>query len=383
MLESDPYVQNTGRGMVQNILGGMSIKHFLKHYWQKKPLFIRQAFPQFKSFVDKQDLMTLSTQDDVLSRLVINKNNIWGLMEGPFKKSDFKKIDGKWTLLVQGINHFLPEGQALLTQFNFIPYARLDDLMISYASPGGGVGPHLDSYDVFLLQGNGQRLWQISNQKNTTLKTDVPLKILKKFKSTEEWVLDPGDMLYLPPNYAHHGVAIDECITYSIGFRAPSHNELVFQYLGYLQNHFQIEGIYQDLDLSYSKEPAKINTQMITKVKQVIQKIEFNDIEKFLGNYLTEPKPNLYISSPEHTLTLSQFTKHIKKFGITLDLKVCMLYTKNNVYINGECYSINNNLLKELANIRQLESVSTKSKLLIALLYDWYQLGYIHTHEHA
>lgn len=361
------------------ILGGISYQEFLRDYWQKKPLLIRQAFPKFQSLIEKNDLFSLSYQDDIQSRIITHKKNKWELFDGPFDKSTFKKLTGIWTLLVQGVNYVRPSVQVLLNQFNFIPYSRLDDVMISYATPGGGVGPHVDSYDVFLLQGYGKRLWRISDQKDQTLAANMPLKILKKFKYTQEWVLEPGDMLYLPPNYAHHGVALDECMTYSIGFRAPTYQELSTEFLGFLQEHNCIDGIYKDPNLTYTKQPAQLSNEMIQKVSDIIHKIQFDkkDIATFLGKYLTQPKAQIIFDSPSNMVTKNQFLKHIKKNGIALHAKTQMLYLSNTIFMNGDCFYSKEKILKELANKREIKIIDALTPEVNDLFYQWYLEGYI------
>ena len=181
------------------LLGGLTTEEFLRDYWQKRPLLIRQAVPGFKGLLDPSQLIELSCLENAQARLVKQSGGVWQLAHGPFDEDHMSKLRGKWTVLVQGVNHVMPEGTELLKQFNFIPHARLDDLMVSYAPKGGGVGPHFDAYDVFLLQGLGHRRWQISTQKDRSLVEGAPLRILKKFHIEQEWVLEAGDMLYLPP----------------------------------------------------------------------------------------------------------------------------------------------------------------------------------------
>ncbi|HEX2548852.1 MAG TPA: cupin domain-containing protein, partial [Gammaproteobacteria bacterium] len=264
------------------MLNNLTAQQFLSEYWQKKPLLIRQAFPQFKHFLNKEKLMTLAAQDEVESRLITFHNKHWDLTLGPFQKKQFKTLPLHWTLLVQGINHYFQEAQNLVKHFNFIPAARLDDLMVSFATDGSGVGPHIDSYDVFLLQGYGKRVWQISSSKQKhVFVPNIPLKILKNFKVTEEWILEPGDMLYLPPKYAHNGIAMGDCMTYSIGFRAPTYQEFIGRFLEYLHEHCQVEGRYADPNLKLNKNPAQIPAAMIKQVTQILKKIRYNkkDIE--------------------------------------------------------------------------------------------------------
>lgn len=361
------------------LLGNLTPQQFLAEYWQKKPLLIRQAFPQFKNFLSKEKLIALSYQDEIESRLITFNNKQWDLNLGPFQKSQFKSLPRNWTLLVQGINHYFQDAQTLLNHFNFIPAARLDDLMVSFATDQSGVGPHIDSYDVFLLQGYGKRLWQISSQKKHVLDQDAPLKIFKNFKATAEWILEPGDMLYLPPQYAHNGVAIGDCMTYSIGFRAPNYQELIGRFLEYMQDHCQVKGIYSDPDLKLSKNTAKIPSAMIRQITHILKTIRYNqnDIEIFLGNYLTEPKANIIFDSPHSPMNQSIFLNQAVKQGIALDLKTQMLFTKNKLFINGVLCSYKNKILNQLANKREIILENKPSKPLSTILYEWYLAGFI------
>ena len=217
---------------MNNLLGGLSVSAFLRRHWQKQPLLVREAIPDFDGVLDFDTLVELATRDDSESRLVVRQGNRWSVEHGPFHRKRFSRLPARnWTLLLQGLERMLPAAQDLLSKFNFIPYSRLDDVMVSYAPPGGSVGPHFDSYDVFLLQGPGQRRWSVSRQHDMALMEETPIKLLKRFLPDGQCVVSPGDMLYLPPACAHEGVAIGSCFTYSIGFRAPSHQELVSQFL--------------------------------------------------------------------------------------------------------------------------------------------------------
>ena len=236
------------------LLGNISPAEFLRDYWHKKPLLIRAAIPDFVAPIQPPELMQLATSDQVESRLVSLVKNKWKLEHGPFTTLP-KSTQKAWTLLVQGVNLHHPAADAILRQFNFLPEARLDDLMMSYASDQGGVGPHFDSYDVFLLQAQGQRRWHISAQKNLDLIAGLPLKILSDFVAEQEFVLNPGDMLYLPPHIAHDGVALGECMTYSIGFRAPAYQELGEAFLQFMSDSIDLSGRYADPELSPSKTP--------------------------------------------------------------------------------------------------------------------------------
>lgn len=185
-------------------LGGILPETFLRDYWQKKPLLVRNALPSFEGLLSVDELIDLACQDSAQSRLITRENDAWDVQSDPLASTDFKGLNNKqWTLLVHDVNHYLESARDLLLQFGFIPYARLDDLMVSFSPKGGGIGPHVDSYDVFLLQGQGSKRWQISAQQDHDLIEGIPLKILRDFRPEQEWVLAPGDMLYLPPNYAH------------------------------------------------------------------------------------------------------------------------------------------------------------------------------------
>ena len=204
-----------------DLLGGLSPSKFMREYWQRKPLLIKGAFPDFRPPLSTPALKKLSRRDDVESRLVWKEKKIWHMERGPFARLP-KPTEPNWSLLVQSVDIHDDDACALMNQFRFVPDARLDDLMISLATVGGGVGPHFDSYDVFLLQAQGRRRWSFGQQKDLTLIEGLSLKILKHFTPDETFVLEPGDMLYLPPQAAHDGVALDnDCMTISIGFRAP------------------------------------------------------------------------------------------------------------------------------------------------------------------
>ena len=364
-------------------LGNLTPECFLREYWQKKPLLVRNAMPDFNGLLSPAALKKLACHDEAQSRLVIHENQQWQLRHGPFRSQDFRKLSGKqWTLLVQEINHFLPTARDLLTQFRFIPHARLDDLMVSYAPEGGGVGPHFDSYDVFLLQGLGTRRWQISAQPDQTLIADAPLRILEHFHVEQEWLLHAGDMLYLPPQYAHNGIAEDDCMTYSIGFRASCHQELIEQFLIYLQDSIQIEGWYSDPDLQLQQHPSRIGSGMQQQTRNILKKIRWNEMtgEDFLGHYLSEPKSHVFFDPPEQPMTQRQFQKHLQESGIKLNLKSRMLTAGNTLFINGEAYPVNKHAsatLTKLADDYTLPAAMPIDKETEALLYQWYLNGYM------
>lgn len=369
--------------MKKAFLGDLSPRTFLSRHWQKQPLFMPNALPEFADLLTPPELVALAQRDDMQSRLVIEQSGHWTVKQGPLRKADFKNLKGvHWSLLVQGIDTVLPQGKQLLDQFSFIPHARLDDLMVSFAPEGGGVGPHFDSYDVFLLQGLGRKRWQISSQPDHALLPDAPLRILKKFKKEQEWVVESGDLLYLPPRYAHHGVSMDDCLTYSIGFRAPSAQELVGQFLVHLEETVEATGMYADPDLVLQKHPAQISGLMLGKVVDMLEQIRWNrdDVARFLGRYLTEPKPHVFFDTPEASLSSRRFRALVQKRGVRLSLKSQMLFHGGFVFINGEeimAGGKDRDALVELADRRRLALDEDSSEELVDLLFDWHGAGFV------
>jgi 50S ribosomal protein L16 3-hydroxylase len=366
------------------LLGNITPEQFFKEYWHKKPLLIRQAIPNFTPLLTREELFALAAKEEVESRLISFFDQHWEMKNGPFAKLPTKQKKD-WTILVQGVNLHHDAADALMQQFRFIPDARLDDLMISYATEAGGVGPHFDSYDVFLLQAHGQRRWQISAQKDLSLVEGMPLKILSKFKSQQEFVLEPGDMLYLPPHYAHDGVALGECMTYSIGFRAPSFQELGESFLNFMSDSIDLPGRYADPDLQAGSPPAEIGDEMLSKLTDEINKIRFtdDDVTIFLGEYLTEPKPSVFFNTPEKPLTPKRFAAAAQKQGIALSSKTRMLYKGKHLFINGESFAVNRAdkaILVQLANDRVLEGslIAKASEDVMEAFCLWYEDGWIH-----
>ena len=371
--------------MTQTLLGGLSPTRFLRNYWHKRPLLIRNAVPGFDGLLSPAAMQDLATRDEIESRLIQGSGSSWQFDHGPFKKADFKRLPKTdWTLLVQSLNHVLPAADALLARFNFIPHARLDDLMVSYAVPGGSVGPHFDSYDVFLLQGQGHRRWQISEQTDLSILDDVPIKILRHFKPEEEWLLGSGDMLYLPPHVAHYGVAEDACMTYSIGFRAPTTDELGQGFLMHLQDSVALEGRYADPDLRLQAHPGEISRAMLAQIESMIARIRWDkrDIAEFAGRYLSEPKPNVFFAPPEASLSFSVFKKHASKSGVVLNPKSRLLFIGGRFFINGEAFD---SAADETAALRQLADQHRLTTIPAALrerFYDWYEAGWLEIASH-
>lgn len=365
------------------LLGGLTPQQFLREYWHKKPLLIRQAIPEFKPLFSREQLAEMTQRDDVESRLITHFGKRWQLARGPLEAVPaFTRKP--WTMLVQGVNLHDDAADALMQQFRFIPDARLDDLMISYATDGGGVGPHFDSYDVFLLQAHGKRKWRIGPQKDLTLVEGLPLKILKNFTPEQEYVLEPGDMLYLPPHYAHDGIAVGECMTYSIGFRTPHFQELGEAFLQFMADSIELDGRYADPDLAPTTRPAEISNAMLDQVGEQIARIKFerDDIAIFLGEYLSEPKPTVFFDPPARTMSRDRFLQTAAKRGVKLSRKTRMLYSGRNVFINGESFTMgraDRSSLVKLADLRRLEGaeVEAVTEDVRDALYTWYQDGWL------
>jgi 50S ribosomal protein L16 3-hydroxylase len=385
-VQSTPDTYNAGMKnipMLVPILGDITPAQFLRDYWHKKPLLIRQALPGFKALLTQKELFALAAREDVESRLITKTKDDWTLQNGPFKRLPAAK-QKEWTLLVQGVNLHDNDADALLRRFRFIPDARLDDLMISYAGDGGGVGPHFDSYDVFLLQAEGQRRWQIGAQDDLTLVDGAPLKILQNFMPSETFVLEPGDMLYLPPHYAHDGIAIGPCMTYSIGFRAPTYQELGEAFLDFMVETIDLPNRYADPDLTTSENPAEISKVMLRRISDELNKVRFTDedIGIFLGEYLSEPKASVFFDPPLKEFSPAGFAQASAKNGIALSRKTQMLYRGRTIFINGESFDVSGEdktLLTALANARSLdgETLQRASADLRESFYLWYQDGWL------
>lgn len=354
------------------LLGGMSPATFMKRYWQKKPLLIRQAIPNFKPPVSIAGIKKLARADETESRLIWREEGTWQMEHGPFARLP-RVQDPEWSLLVQGLNLHSDAAQQLLERFRFVPDARLDDVMVSVAGDGGGVGPHFDSYDVFLLQGAGRRLWRIGRQRDLSLEPDMPLKILRNFVPEEEFVLEPGDMLYLPPQLAHDGIAQGaDCMTISIGFRAPSLGELARGVMEHAADDLAqaqpaaLSRLYRDPDQTPVANPALIPDAMIDATLDALQKVRLDRAlaARFLGAYLTEPKPGVVFEAgmADDIDLVNDWPEHGR---LMLDRRSQMLYQGRALYVNGECAPVPaSRALQRLADQRYLDCTDPLAKKL-------------------
>ncbi len=368
------------------LLGQRTPRGFLASHWHKQALLVRAALPGFAGLFTRDDLLAFAGRDDVESRLVVRDGARYTLAHGPFRRADFRTLPARgWTLLVQGVNLHSAEADALLRRFASLPYARLDDLMVSYAVEGGGVGPHFDSYDVFLLQGFGRRRWRYGRQDDLSLRPGLPVKILRRFTPQHDEVLAPGDLLYLPPAYAHDGVAVDACTTYSIGFRAAAHTELAQAFLDFLRDRIDLPGRYADPDLRPAREPARIGATMQRRVGRALAAVRWDraTVERFLGTMLSEPKPSVFFAPPARPLARAAFAAALRRRGLALDRRTQWLYDDACVYVNGEAHDWPAGPrapLAALANARALSArqAASLSAAQVALVHESYRHGYAH-----
>jgi 50S ribosomal protein L16 3-hydroxylase len=369
------------------LLAGLTARQFLSRHWQKKPLLVRQAVPGFQGPLTRAAALRLAQSRKLESRLVTRLGGRWLLAHGPLARSMLAALPARnWTVLLQGFNHVNAEADDLLHRFDFIPYVRQDDVMASYAVAGGGVGPHLDCYDVFLLQGSGRRRWRIGKPDDTTFKPGLPLKILRNFRPQQEWVLEPGDMLYLPPGYAHEGVALCECFTYSIGFRAPTHQELCGDFLDYLYDKLDLDGRLEDPGLQPTATPGALPPAMLAQAERVLRNLRWDrdTVADFLARNLSEPKPQLVFTRPAAALDAGAFSRALQRHGIALDARSLLLYSASRIYLNGEPLALGGATAADFATLglladrRRLAAGTACSAALRTLLHSWYLYGFIH-----
>jgi len=377
------------------LLAGLAPAQFMRRHWQKKPLLVRQAIPGFKPLLSRTELFRLAAQEQVESRLVVQQPAGWRMKQGPFGPRSLPALSRpQWTLLVQGVDLHERRAHELLQQFRFVPDARLDDLMISFATPGGGVGPHFDSYDVFLFQASGRRRWKIGRQEDLTLQQGVPLKILQNFKPEQEFVLEAGDMLYLPPRYAHDGLAeqclgddgkLADCMTYSIGFRAPRRAELAGELLQRLadfgegeEEHESRPDLYRDPAQAATQTPAALPEGLLQFAQKAVHDALKDPLALAcaLGEYLTEPKDSVWFDGPSGAWD----PKHAQ--GLCLDPRTRMMYDVHHVFINGESYRARGadaTLMRCLADQRRLSASDMRrcGASALALLADWHEAGWL------
>ena len=297
---------------------------FLRVYWQKKPLLIKNPWPEWVNPLEPDELAGLACEDEVESRLVIQQSEQWKVEHGPLPEARFATLPkSHWTLLVQAVDHFVPDVADLIEPFRFLPNWRIDDVMVSYAADQGGVGPHYDQYDVFLIQGLGTRRWQVGAacDHTTPLLPNDQLRLLAEFTATDEWILEPGDILYLPPRYAHNGVAIgDDCMTYSIGFRAPARGELIAHWCDHILTDLDDDDRYTDPGLGAANNPGEISADALENLRRmtIAKLLDAEGFRSWFGHYATLRKYADSDIRPEATLTTAKLLKHIQNGEILL-----------------------------------------------------------------
>ncbi len=367
------------------LLGGVTPREFMAKHWQKHWRLIRGALPASGELLDNKALFALACSNAVESRLILREGKTWTLENGPFTKKRLAALPARdWSLLVQGLNRHVPAADALLRRFNFLPYARLDDVMISLAAPGGGVGPHFDSYDVFLLQGIGSRQWKISEQKDLELDPDAPLKILKKLETSETFELTAGDMLYLPPHVAHDGVATQTegfCTTYSIGFRAPTHQEIADGFLDWIGATSELDGRLEDPDLTATTHPARVPKIYQREILAAVEKLQMDRsaIKQFAGCFATDVKPQIVFDAPDEPMLRAAFGKAASSLGVAFAPATLCLYDDEFLFINGEAFVVKGDagFWRTLADERHTLVSTKQARETVDALYAWYCDGWL------
>jgi 50S ribosomal protein L16 3-hydroxylase len=360
-----------------SLLAGLTPREFMRRHWQRRPLLVHNAIPGFVPPTSRQQLFALANREDVESRLVRKTAGRWSLVDGPLSRTSLPPLgQRRWTLLVQGVDLHDEGAHRLLQAFRFVPDARLDDLMISWASDGGGVGPHADSYDVFLLQASGTRRWRIARRFDAALDERAPLKVLRRFVPEHEYVLGPGDLLYLPPNFAHEGVAVGgDCMTCSIGMRAPQRGALAGELAQRLGETYHDSLLYRDPKQTATAAPAAIPPALARFAADAVRRLVSRPeaIRCALGEVLSEPKPRVWFEKR---------TTPWRPAAVVLDRRTRMLYDARHVFINGEAVRARGEdatLLRRLADERRLDSGTVRHASAAAreLLAEWFAAGWL------
>jgi 50S ribosomal protein L16 3-hydroxylase len=373
--------------------GKFDSERFLREHWQKKPLLIRNPWTAWENPIEPDELAGLACEDGVESRLVSQASDNWELEHGPLPEPRFGQLGKKpWTLLVQAVDHLVPEVAALLEPFRFIPNWRVDDVMVSYAVDGGGVGPHFDQYDVFLVQGLGQRRWQLGGlcDDATELLPHDDLRLLAGFEAVEEWVLEPGDILYVPPRYAHNGVAVgDDCMTYSIGFRAPSRRELVGGWAESLLAELDDDDRYADPDLPAQDNPGEITPAALDRLHAMVAEklLDRRAFARWFAQFSTTPKNPEFDWRPEEPIDTEYLRRCLaegvpllrnpaSRFSFVRELGSLLLF------VDGQCLPCTGDAAKfaELISARDrltVDPAMSAAEPVLELIVELYNMGSI------
>ncbi|MDE2368676.1 MAG: cupin domain-containing protein [Burkholderiales bacterium] len=365
----------------RTLLGGLTPAQFMRRHWQRKPLLVRQAWPGVAPPLSRAALFELAAHDDVESRLVVRDGERWRVRHGPLSRRALPPVSrAAWTLLVQGLDLHLEAAHAMLAPFRFIPDARLDDLMVSWASPGGGVGPHIDAYDVFLIQVQGRRRWRVGRVADPIWVEGAPLKLLRHFEPSFDWVLEPGDMLYLPPLWGHDGVAEGgDCMTCSVGFRVPARAELARELLLRLADELDVDDrsrLYRDPQQPATAEPSRVPSALLEFARDALRRALDDPlaIERALGSILSEPKAQVWFDAAGGAPAGE---------ALRLDRRTRMVYDERHIYINGEALRAGGRdakLMRRLADLRCLTTaergrLSAEAADAVA---GWVEAGWAH-----
>ncbi|MES0327268.1 MAG: cupin domain-containing protein [Gammaproteobacteria bacterium] len=374
-------------------LGNISQKTFMEKYWQKKPLLVRQAFPDFESPISADELAGIACEEEVNSRIVMEKDgeHPWFPMFGPMSEEIYSSMpETHWSLIVNDLEKYLPELSWIVDRFRFIPEWRLDDLMISYAADQGSVGPHIDLYDVFILQGQGQRRWQINTQpvaKDNQVK-GTPLRIQNNFQAEEEWIVEPGDMLYMPPGVSHHGVSLGESLSYSIGFRATSHADLVNEFIGHITQNLSPKLTYQDPDQRIQQHPNEIQQDALKRVTEIFKEYlqpDHPELQRWFGCFSSDTKTSID-TQPEDEINSIEELKELTSTGALSRHPASRFAFAQNpentlLFIDGEDYEVTPDFAKSLCKLRQIdldELIEIANKNELSLITELYNQGKIY-----
>jgi 50S ribosomal protein L16 3-hydroxylase len=374
--------------------GTISVEEFLRDYWQKKPLLVRQAFPGIRSPLSPEELAGLACEDNVNARLVLehHEHGPWFVQHGPFDDDDFAALpESHWTLLVTDIEKHLPAATELIEPFRFIPDWRIDDLMISYAVDGGSVGPHTDAYDVFLIQAEGKRRWRISEHFDDAHIEGPELRILAGFNAEQEWVLEPGDMLYLPPNVAHYGIAVGECMTCSVGFRAPSYRDMLGEYAESIAACIDAESRYTDPDLQIQSSPGEISPQSLAAMQAELARrlvIDEQSFRRWFGEFSSENRAGLYPTAPALQLSGIENLRQLLHAHRCIHRASCsrIVFAREQdhalLFVDGECFETGAAFAECICQSYSIDSDALLQSLLSAqdnaTLLALYNRGYLY-----
>lgn len=374
---------------MQLLLGALTPKTFLDEYWQKKPLLIRQGFKNFQDFLSAEEMAGLAMEDAVESRIIYKKQNKWKADFGPFESYD-QRGDTDWSLVIQALNHWVPEVSALIEVFDFIPRWRFDDVMTSFATPGGSVGPHIDTYDTFICQGSGQRHWRVGDRGNHKQFAAHPaLRHTEAFNPIIDEILNAGDVLYIPPGYPHEGISLDNSMSFSVGYRSDSARDMHTALADFLIEKDIGKAQIEDPDRPVCKHSGIVDTQDFDRIKQqLLNTLSDEFVSQFSGCYLTQSKCDLDLPEEEQDYDGNDFLDFIEqqpllRLGGLRCLYFEHSYKEGTFYLNGEELNLHKSLAgvipllcnKPVLNYKHFSPWLNNSKF-IDQITEWMKKGY-------